>query len=124
MNNHITRVPSKTDAITATANSGQDSAVLMLNLDHYTAGADFPDGSKYRTYMAELAARCCSARLYRANRSAANMMKSMSPGRLVSKLRLVLGLRTDPGSAEMYQLQELWVANAVIYRCPGARFPL
>ena len=53
-----------------------------------------------------------------------HMMKSMSPGRLVPKLRLVLGLRTDPGSAEMYQLQELWVANAVIYRCPGARFPL
>jgi len=57
MNNHITRVPSKIDAITATAKSGQDSAVLMLNLDHYTAGAGFPDGSKYKTYMAELAAR-------------------------------------------------------------------
>ncbi len=107
MNNHITRVPSKTDALTATANSGQDSAVLMLNFDHYTAGADFPDDSKDKTYMDELAARCRSAPLYRANRSAANMMKSMSPGRLVPKLRLVLGLRTDPGSAEMYQLQEL-----------------
>ena len=57
MNNHITRVPSKIDAITATAKSGQDFAVLMLNLDHYTAGAGFPDGSKYKTYMAELAAR-------------------------------------------------------------------
>ena len=107
MNNHITRVPSKIDAITAIAKSGQDSAVLMLNLDHYTAGAGFPDSSKYKTYMAELAARCCRAPLYRANRLAANMMKSMSPGRLVPKPRLVLGLRTEPGSAEMYQLQEL-----------------
>ena len=53
MNNHITRVPSKIDAITAIAKSGQDSAVLMLNLDHYTAGAGFPDSSKYKTYMAE-----------------------------------------------------------------------
>ena len=79
MNNHITRVPSKIDANTATAKSGQDFAVLMLNLDHYTAGAGFPDSSKYKTYMAELAARCCGAPLYRANRSAANMMKSMSP---------------------------------------------
>ena len=105
MNNHITRVPSKIDAITATAKSGQDSAVLMLNLDHYTAG--FPDGSEYKTYMAELAAKCCRAPLYRANRSAANMMKSMSLGRPVPKLRLVLGLRTEPGSAEIYQLQEL-----------------
>ena len=72
MNNHITRVPSKIDAITATAKSGQDSAVLMLNFDHYTAGADFSDDSKDKTYMDELAARCCSAPLYRANRSAAH----------------------------------------------------
>ena len=62
---------------------------------------------KYKTYMAELAARCCGVPPYRVNRSAANMMKSMSPGRPVPKLRLVLGLRTEPGSAEMYQLQEL-----------------
>ena len=107
MNNHITRVPSKIDANTATAKSGQDFAVLMLNLDHYTAGAGFPDSSKYKTYMAEVAARCCRAPLYRANRAAANMMKSIIPGRLVPKLRLVLGLRMEPGSAEMYQLQEL-----------------
>ena len=57
MNNDITRVPSETDAITAIAKSGQNSAVLMLNLDHYTAGAGFPGGSKYKTYMAESAAR-------------------------------------------------------------------
>ena len=107
MNNHITRVPSKIDAITATAKSGQVSVVLMHNLDHCTAGAGFPDGSKYKTYMAELAARYCGAPLYQANRSAANMMKSMSPGRLGPKLRLVLGRRTELGSAEMYQLQEL-----------------
>jgi len=105
MNKHITRVPSKIDANTATVKSGQDFAVLMLNLDHYTAG--FPDGSEYKTYMAELAARCCGAPVYRANRSAANMMDSMSPGRLAPKLRLVIGFKMDPRSAEMYRLQEL-----------------
>tara|TARA_Y100001001_G_scaffold106585_1_gene104498 strand:- start:52 stop:270 length:219 start_codon:yes stop_codon:yes gene_type:complete len=57
MNNDITRVPSETDAITAIAKSGQNFAVLMLNLDHYTAGAGFPGGSKYKTYMAESTAR-------------------------------------------------------------------
>ena len=92
MNNDITRVPSEIGATTSTVKSGQNSAVLMLNLDHYTAGAGFPGGSKYKTYMAE---------------SAANMMGPMSPGRLVPKVRLVLGIRTEPGSAEMYQLQEL-----------------
>jgi len=54
MNNHITGVPSEIDAITATAESGQDSAVLMLNLNHYTAAAGFPNGSECKTYMAEL----------------------------------------------------------------------
>ena len=76
MNNHITRGPSEIDEITATAKSRQDSAALMLNLNHYTAAAGFPDGSEYKTYMAELAARCCGAPLCRANRSAANMMGS------------------------------------------------
>ena len=54
MSNHITRIPSEIDAITATAERGQGSAVLMLNLNHYTAAAGFPDGSEYKTYMAEL----------------------------------------------------------------------
>ena len=43
MDNHITRGPSEIDEITATAKSG-----------HYTAAAGFPDGSEYKTYMAEL----------------------------------------------------------------------
>ena len=54
MNNHITRVPSEIDASTATAKSGQDSAILMLNLNHYTAAAGFPNGSECKTYMGEL----------------------------------------------------------------------
>jgi len=33
-----------------------------------------------------------------------------------------LRLRKEPGSAEMYRLRELCVANAVIHRCPGERF--
>ena len=77
MNNHITRDPSEIDEITATAESGQNSAALMLNLNHYAAAAGFPDGSEYKTYMAELAARCCGVPLCRANGSAANMMGSM-----------------------------------------------
>ena len=84
MNNHITRVPSEIDASTATAKSGQDSAILMLNLNHPTAAAGFPDGSEYKTYMAELeesvgrvGGKVLWRTLCRANRSAANMMGSM-----------------------------------------------
>jgi len=36
------------------AKSRQDSAALMLNLNHYAAAAGFPYGSEYKTYMAEL----------------------------------------------------------------------
>jgi len=35
-----------------------------------------------------------------------------------------LRLREGPGSAEMYRLRQLCVANAVIHRCRGDGFPL
>ena len=131
MNNHITGVPSEIDAITATAESGQGSAVLMLNLNHYTAAAGFPNGSECKTDMAELeesvgrvGGKVLRRTLCRANPSAANMMGSMRPCPSGTQASLVLGLRTEPGSAEMYRLRELCVANAVIHRCPGGRFPL
>ena len=54
MDNHITRVPSEIDAITVTAESGQDSPVLTLNLNRYTVAAGYPNGDEYQTYMAQL----------------------------------------------------------------------
>ena len=86
----------------------------MLNLNHYTAAAGFPDGSEYKTYMAELeksVGRVGGKVLWRTPVSGQPVGcehdEVDESCRLVPKLRLVLGLRTEPGSAEMYQLQEL-----------------
>jgi len=49
MDNHIARVPSEIDAITAVAEGGQDFPVLTLNLNRYTAAAGYPNGDEYQT---------------------------------------------------------------------------
>ena len=36
------------------AESGSDSPVLMLNMNHYTAGSGFPDGGQYLQYISGL----------------------------------------------------------------------
>jgi len=49
MNDHITRAPMEIDAITAIAEAGQDLLAMMLNLNRYTAAAEYPDGHEYQT---------------------------------------------------------------------------
>ena len=132
MDNHITRVPSEIDAITVTAESGQDSPVLMLNLNRYTVAAGYPNGDEYQTYMAQLeesAGRVGGKVLWRTP-VAGQPVGCEHDG--VDEILAVwypshasfLRLREEPGSAEMYRLREVCVANAVIHRCLGDRFPL
>jgi hypothetical protein len=44
------------DRIKAIAGTEADAPVTMLNLNRYTAAADFPNGSEYERYMADLEA--------------------------------------------------------------------
>ena len=132
MNEHITRVQSEIDSITATAESGHDSPVLMLNLNRYTVAAGYPDGDEYRTYMAQIeesVGRVGGKVLWRTP-VAGQPVGCEHDG--VDEILAVwfpshaafLSLRTAEGSEEMYRLRQLCVANAVIHRCPGDRFPL
>ena len=132
MNNHISRVKSEIDVITATAESGQDAPVLMLNLNRYTIAAGYPNGDEYRTYMAQLegsVGRVGGKVLWRTP-VAGQPVGCEHDG--VDEILAVwypshasfLRLREEPGSAEMYRLRELCVANAVIHRCLGDRVPL
>ena len=127
MNNHITRVPSESDSITATAESGQDSPVLMLNLNRYTVAAGYPDGDEYLTYMAQLeesAGRVDGKVLWRTP-AAGQPVGGEHDG--VDEILAVwypshasfLRLREEPGSYEMYRLRQVCFASAVIHRCPG-----
>ena len=132
MNNHIARVPSEIDAITATAGGGQDAPVMMLNLNRYTAGAGYPNGDNYRTYMAQLeeSVGLVGGNVLWRTPVAGQPVGCEHDG--VDEILAVwypshasfLRLSEEPGSAEMYRLREVCVANAVIHRCPGDRFPL
>ncbi len=132
MDNHITRVPLEIDAITATAEGGQDASVMMLNLNRYTVAAGYPNGDEYQTYMAQLedsVGRVGGKVLWRTP-VAGQPVGCEHDG--VDEILAVwypshasfLQLREEPGSAEMYRLRQVCVANAVIHRCPGDRFLL
>ena len=132
MDDHIDRVQSEIDSITATAESGNDAPVLMLNLNRYTDAAAYPDGDEYRAYMAAIntsVGRVGGKVIWRTPVSG-QPVGCEHDG--VDEILAVwypshaafLSLRTVEGSEEMYRLRQLCVANAVIHRCPGDRFPL
>jgi hypothetical protein len=132
MNEHIARVQSEIDSITATAESSHDLPVMMLNLNRYTDAASYPDGYEYRTYMAAIdtsVGRVGGKVIWRTPVSG-QPVGCEHDG--VDEILAVwypshaafLSLRTVAGSEEVYRLRKLCVANAVIHRCPGDRFPL
>ena len=132
IDDHINRVPSEVDAITATAESDHDAPVLMLNLNRYTVAAAFPHGDEYQTYMAQIEAsvgRVGGKVLWRTPVSGQPVGCEHDE---VDEILAVwypshaafLRLRTEVGSEDLFRLRELCVANSVIHRCPGNRFPL
>ncbi len=128
--NHINRVPSEIDAITAITVSGHDAPVLMLNLNRYTTAAAYPQGENYRTYMAKIeesVGRVGGKVLWRTPVSG-QPVGCEHDG--VDEILAVwypshtafLRLRTQ--NEDLFRLRELCVANSVIHRCPGDRYPL
>ena len=129
---HINRVPSEIDAITAITVSGHDAPVLMLNLNRYTTAAAYPQGEDYRTYMAKIeesVGRVGGKVLWRTPVSG-QPVGCEHDG--VDEILAVwypshtafLRLRTVEGAKDLYRRRERCVANSVIHRCPGDRFPL
>ncbi len=127
---HINRVPSEIDTITAITVSGHDAPVLMLNLNRYTTAAAYPHGEDYRSYMAKIeesVGRVGGKVLWRTPVSG-QPVGCEHDG--VDEILAVwypshtafLRLRTQ--SEDLFRLRELCVANSVIHRCPGDRFPL
>ena len=127
---HINRVPSEIEAITAIAVSGQDAPVLMLNLNRYTTADANPQGEDYRNYLAKIeesVGRVGGKVLWRTPVSG-QPVGCEHDG--VDEILAVwypshtafLRLRTY--NEELYRLRELCVANSVIHRCLGDRYPL
>ena len=127
---HINRVPSEVDAIRATAVSDHDAPVLMLNLNRYTIAAAYPNGEEYQTYLAkieEAVSRVGGNLLWR------TPVSGQPVGCEHDRVDEILAvwypshtafLRLRNQNEELFRLRELCVANSVIHRCPGDRFPL
>ena len=110
------------------AESAEDKAVLMLNLNRYIPTAAYPNGELYKSYMMAL-----------------NQLLDQLGGRILwqmpsfgqplggEKLDEIIGiwypshkaflkLREMPGSAENFKLRGMCVEYAVLHRCPGDMF--
>ena len=110
------------------AESAEDKAVLMLNLNRYIPTPPYPNGELYKSYMMAL-----------------NQLLDQLGGRILwqmpsfgqplggEKLDEIIGiwypshkaflkLREMPGSAENFKLRGMCVEYAVLHRCPGDMF--
>jgi hypothetical protein len=112
--------------IRAIAESGNDSPVLMLNLNLYSDVAQYPGGDVYLRYMAGLEGFLPVV-------GGKVLWRMPVYGQPVGTQRLdevlaawypshqaFLDLRTAPGSDENFRLRALAVEYAVIHRCPGS----
>ncbi len=107
------------------ASSGNDSPVLMLNLNRYSDAAGFPDGELYRGYMSvleEFLPIVGAQVLWRHNvlgqpigdQKLDEVLAAWYPSH-----QAFLDLFTAPGSDENFRLRGLAVEYAVIHRFPG-----
>ena len=112
------------------ATSGNDSPVLMLNLNRYAEAAGFPDGELYRGYMSvleEFLPIVGAKVLWRHNvlgqpigdQKLDEVLAAWYPSH-----QAFLDLFTAPGSDENFRLRGLAVEYAVIHRLSGDVSPL
>ena len=117
-------------AISEIASSANDKPVLMLNLNLYSAEADFPNGQLYKNYMSVLEAFLPAV-------GAKVLWRHPVYGQATGEQRLheilaawypthqaFLDLPEAPGAEENFRLRGLAVEHAVIHRLPGDTYPL
>ena len=111
------------------AESGRDGPVLMLNLNYYSAAADFPDGDLYKRYMAVLAKFLPVV-------GAKILWRHPVYGQVTGEQKLheilaawypthqaFLDLPNAPGAEENFSLRAIAVEHAVIHRLSGEVYP-
>ena len=113
------------ETIRAIVASGNDTPVIMLNLNRYVARAGYPDGQLYCSYMSALEAllsRVGAAILWRAP-----VLGQPVGAQAIDEVlavwypthRTFLELPHSPGAEENYRLRGLCVEEAVIHRLAG-----
>lgn len=111
------------------ASSEKDSAVLMLNLNRYSAEAAFPDGELYKNYMSVLEdfVPVVGAKILWRHRVLGQPIGDQKLDEVLAAWypthRAFLDLFNAPGSEENFRLRGLAVEYAVIHRFPGDIYP-
>ena len=118
------------EVIRAIAGTEEDRPVTMLNLNRYTADANYPDGKLYRAYMDGLIA-------FLPNVGAKILWRTPVLGRVVGDQTLhevlaawypshqaFLDLPEAPGAERNYTLRSEAVEYAAIHRCFGDGYAL
>ena len=110
------------------AGSGEDKAVLMLNLNRYVLKAAYPNGELYMNYMMALSQLLgqLGARILWQMPSFGQPLGGEKLDEIIAiwypSHKAFLKLREMPGSAENFQLRGMCVEYAVLHRCPGDMF--
>jgi hypothetical protein len=128
-NGAVARNESELAVIRNIAGSEQDSPLLMLNMNRYTASAGFPYGGTYREYMSALETllpQVGGKILWRVpvlgqavgEQALHEVLAVWYPSH-----RAFLEMPDAPGAKENYALREQCVEYAVIHRCPGETAP-
>ncbi len=105
------------------AGSGEDRPVLMLNLNRYTAAAQYPEGGLYKDYMSildTLLAQVGGKILWRTRvhgQVVGDQKIDEALGIWYPSHQAFLDLMTAPASAENMRLRSLAVAKADLHRC-------
>ena len=115
--------------IRAIVDGGNDSPVLMMNLNRYTPDAAFPEGALYRRYISGLESMLAAvgARILWRTPVLGQAVGTHHIDEILAvwypSHQIFLDLGEAPGAAENYRLRGLCVADAVIHRCPGNSQP-
>ena len=110
------------------AGSGDDKAVLMLNLNRYVRKAAYPNGELYMNYMMALSQLLgqLGARILWQMPSFGQPLGGEKLDEIIAiwypSHKAFLKLREMPGSAENFKLRGMCVEYAVLHRCPGDMF--
>ncbi len=120
---------SEIEKVRKIAASDNDSPVLMLNLNLYSAAAEFPNGALYRRYMHVLEGflPVVGAKILWRHQVHGQVMGDSPINEVLAAWypshQAFLELRHAPGSEENFRLRELAVEQSSIHRLSGDQYP-
>jgi hypothetical protein len=123
---HLRRNLDEMAVIRKIIEGGSDGPILMININSYTAEAEYPSGDLYRSYIAGLERLLCrlGAAVKWQRPILGQPVGSACPADEMLAIwypthKAYLDLPSATGGAENYALRARCLERAIIYRCPA-----